>query len=119
MSFVGEKKTYKLEVLFSDKKADVALCRFNPSEVPSFSSVKRIDDYSCVKQGADCLVIGNAFGMGLAPFTGIIRFTCNNNGNMVYTAPSHIQRFSVRPAILSVRGECIENFEQVYTNVCG
>lgn len=105
MSFVGEKKTYKLEVLFSDKKADVALCRFNPSEVPSFSSVKRIDDYSCVKQGADCLVIGNAFGMGLAPFTGIIRFTCNNNGNMVYTAPSN-PGDSGGP-VFNRRGECI------------
>ena len=32
--------------------------------------------------------IGNAFGMGLAPFTGMVRFTKNNNGNLVYTVPS-------------------------------
>lgn len=89
MSLSRDKKSYKIEPLFSDKKTDVALCRFNPNEVQSFSSVKRIADYSHLKQGADCLVIGNAFGMGLAPFTGIVRFTKNNSGNLVYTAPSN------------------------------
>lgn len=89
MSFIGDKKKYKIEVITSDKKADVALCRFNPQEVPPFKSVKMIGDYSTVKQGADCLIVGNAFDMGLAPFTGIIRFTRNDKGNMVYTAPSN------------------------------
>ena len=78
-----------ISVRFSDKKTDVALCRFDTSEVQGFSSVKRIADYAQLKQGADCLVIGNAFGMGLAPFTGIVRFTKNNSGNLVYTAPSN------------------------------
>lgn len=89
MSFVGDKKKYKLEVLFSDKNADVALCKFNPDEVQGYTTIKRIADYSKLKQGADCLVIGNAFGMGLAPFTGIVRFTKNDSGNLVYTAPSN------------------------------
>lgn len=89
MSFVGGKKHFKLEVLFSDKKSDLALCRFNASEVQDFSVVKRIADYSSLKQGADCLVVGNAFGMGLAPFTGIVRFTKNDDGDLVYTAPSN------------------------------
>lgn len=89
MSFVGDKKKYKLEVLFSDKNADVALCKFNPEEVQGYTTIKRIADYSKLKQGADCLVIGNAFGMGLAPFTGIVRFTKNDSGNLVYTAPSN------------------------------
>lgn len=89
MSLAGESKKYKVEVLFSDKKADVALCKFNPDEVEGYSVVKRIADYSKMKQGADCLVIGNAFGMGLAPFTGIVRFTKNDSGNLVYTAPSN------------------------------
>lgn len=89
MSFIGQEKRYKIEVLFSDKKADIALCKFNPNEVENITSVKRIEDYSKLMQGADCLVIGNAFGMGLAPFTGIIRFTKNDDGNLVYTAPSN------------------------------
>ncbi len=105
MSFVGEKKKYKIEVLFSDKKHDVALCRFDPNEVQSFTSVKRIADYQTVKQGADCLVIGNAFGMGLAPFTGIIRFTKKDGGDMVYTAPSN-PGDSGGP-VFNRRGECI------------
>ena len=90
MSLAGDKKKYKIEVMFSDKKYDVALCKFAPEEViGGFSVVRRITDYSKLKQGADCLVIGNAFGMGLAPFTGIIRFTKSNSGNLVYTAPSN------------------------------
>ena len=89
MSFIGSKKDYKIEVLFSDKKADIALCKFNADVAQDFTAVKRIVDYSGLKQGADCLVIGNAFGMGLAPFTGIIRFTKNREGDMVYTAPSN------------------------------
>ncbi len=105
MSLVGEKKNYKLEILFSDKKADVALCKFNPSDVPTFTSVKRIEDYSTLKQGADCLVIGNAFGMGLAPFTGIVRFTKNDSGNLVYTAPSN-PGDSGGP-VFNRKGECI------------
>lgn len=105
MSFVGDKKTYKVEALFSDKKADVALCRFNPEEIPSFTHVKLIDDYATVKQGADCLVIGNAFGQGLAPFTGIVRYTHNENGNLVYTAPSN-PGDSGGP-VFNRHGECI------------
>lgn len=105
ISFAGDKKIYKAEALFSDKKADVALCRFNPDEIPSFTSVKIIDDYAAVKQGADCLVIGNAFGQGLAPFTGIVRYTHNENGNLVYTAPSN-PGDSGGP-VFNRRGECI------------
>lgn len=89
MSLAGEKKAHKIEVVISDKNADVALCRFTPSEVEGFTVVKPIRDYSVLKQGADCLVIGNAFGMGLAPCMGIIRFTKNDNGNLVYTIPSN------------------------------
>ena len=89
MILAGDKKKYKLEILFSDRNADVALCKFDPNEVQGYSVVKRIADYSKLKQGADCLVVGNAFGMGLAPFTGIVRFTKNDSGNLVYTAPSN------------------------------
>ncbi len=89
MSFFGSKKKYKLSVLVSDKKADVALCCFNPDDIPPFTAVKRISDYSQVLPGASCVVIGNAFGQGLAPFEGIVRFTENDLGNLVYTAPSN------------------------------
>ena len=105
MSFAGDKKSYKLNILFSDKKADVALCSFNPEEVGEFGVIKRIIDYSQVLQGADCLVIGNAFGMGLAPFTGVVRFTKNDSGNLVYTAPSN-PGDSGGP-VLNRQGECI------------
>ena len=105
MSFIGGKKEYKIEVLFSDKKADVALCKFDATEVAPFTSVKMIEDYESVKQGADCLVIGNAFGQGLAPFTGIVRYTHNENGNLVYTAPSN-PGDSGGP-VFNRHGECI------------
>lgn len=105
MSFAGDKRSYKLNILFSDKKADIALCSFQPEEVGEFSVIKRVSDYSQVLQGADCLVIGNAFGMGLAPFTGVVRFTKNDKGNLVYTAPSN-PGDSGGP-VLNRQGECI------------
>lgn len=105
ISFAGEKKSYKANVLFSDKKSDVALCSFNPDEVGDFSVIQRVKDYSKVAQGADCLIIGNAFGMGLSPFTGVVRFTKNDKGNLVYTAPSN-PGDSGGP-VLNRKGECI------------
>lgn len=105
MSFAGNKKSYKLNILFSDKKSDVALCSFQPEEVEKFSVIKRVPDYSLVLQGADCLIIGNGFGMGLAPFTGVVRFTKNDSGNLVYTAPSN-PGDSGGP-VLNRQGECI------------
>lgn len=105
MSFTGSKKYYSVEVLFSDKKTDIALCKFNSTEVEDFSVIKMISDYNKLLQGADCLVIGNAFGMGLAPFTGVVRFTKNDNGDLVYTAPSN-PGDSGGP-VLNRQGECI------------
>ena len=105
ISFSGDKKSYDLQILFSDKKADVALCKFDPEKVGSFSVIKRVREYSQVLQGADCLIIGNAFGMGLAPFTGVVRFTKNDNGDLVYTAPSN-PGDSGGP-VLNRNGECI------------
>ncbi len=105
MSFIGSKKNYPVDVLFSDKKTDIALCKFNCTEVEDFSVVKIITDYNKLLQGADCLVIGNAFGMGLAPFTGVVRFTKNSKGDLVYTAPSN-PGDSGGP-VLNRQGECI------------
>lgn len=105
MSLYGEKKMHKVEVLFSDRDADVALCKFDPEEVQGFTVVRRIRDYSTLLQGADCLLIGNAFGLGLAPCTGEVRFTKNEHGNLVYTVPSN-PGDSGAP-IFSRNGECI------------
>ena len=105
MSLVGDKKMHGIEVLFSDKKCDVALCRSDPTAMAGFRSVKRIDDYSRVKAGAECLIIGNAFGMGLAPCKGNIRFPKNDEGNLVYTAQSN-PGDSGGP-VFNRRGECI------------
>lgn len=105
MKLQGEQKKIKAEVLFSDKKADVALCKFNAEEADKRVSVKRIADYSTLLQGADCLVIGNAFGMGLAPFSGVVRFTKDGDGNLVYTAPSN-PGDSGAP-VFNRKGECV------------
>lgn len=105
ISFASNKKAHKLGVLFSDKKSDVALCKFDVEGAPQFGCVKMISDYHMVKQGADCLVIGNAFGMGIAPFAGVVRFTLNEDGDLVYTAPSN-PGDSGGP-VLNRQGECI------------
>lgn len=105
MSFAGQKRRYKVKVLFSDKKTDVALCSFDPAEVEQFSCVRRIPQYEDLKQGADCLVIGNAFDYGLAPFSGTVRFVRDEDGNLVYTAPSN-PGDSGGP-VFNRRGECI------------
>ncbi len=104
-SFSGNKKRYKLTVLASDRKADVALCRFDPDKVGPFDTVTRIRDYSQTLPGADCLVIGNAFDMGLAPFSGMVRYTKDDSGNLVYTAPSN-PGDSGGP-VFNRKGECI------------
>lgn len=105
MSFADNKKSYKLNVLFSDKKSDIALCSFNPEDVGEFGVISCVSDYSQLLQGADCLIIGNAFGMGLAPFAGVVRFTKNDSGDLVYTAPSN-PGDSGGP-VLNRQGECI------------
>lgn len=105
MSFAGNKKSYKLNILFSDKKSDVALCSFNPEEVGEFTVIKCVSDYSKVLPGAECIVIGNAFDMGISPFPGGVRCTKNRSGNLVHTAPSN-PGDSGGP-VLNRQGECI------------
>jgi len=90
MSFADSKDAHRLQVIALDRDSDVALCRFDLGQTPIFSVVKRIKNYSQTKQGADILVIGNGFSMGLAPFTGTIRYVREERtGNLVYTAPSN------------------------------
>lgn len=89
MKLSGETEGCPLKVVESDKEADIALCKFDPNAIRGLTCVKCIKDYTTLRQGADCLVIGNAFGQGLAPFSGVIRFTENDEGDLVYTAPSN------------------------------
>lgn len=89
MTFSGGKKEYKATVVTSSKARDLALCRFEPDQIPDIKPIPFIDDYSRLKQGADVLVIGNGLSMGLAPFTGTVKYTCNDRGDLVYTAPSN------------------------------
>lgn len=106
MGLFGGTKKYKLEVLYSDKPSDIALCKFDPTLVKEkFGTIKLIDDYARLKQGADCLVIGNPFGMGLAPCMGIVKFTRDKLGNLVYTVPSN-PGDSGAP-VLNKAGECV------------
>ncbi len=105
ISFADRTKSYKLNVLFSDKNADVAFCSFDPAEVGEFTAVKRIADYSRILPCADCLVMGNSFGNGLSAFLGVIRFTKNDKGNLVHTAPSN-PGDSGAP-VFNRQGECI------------
>lgn len=105
MTPMDSKSRYEVKVLFSDKKTDIALCQFDPAAVQGVTAVKRIPCYDELKQGADCLVIGNAFDMGLAPFAGTVRFTRNEDGDLVYTAPAN-PGDSGGP-VLNRNGECI------------
>lgn len=115
MSFEGEKKSYKVDVLFSDKSADVALCSFKPAEVGDFKVIKRISDYSKVRAGAECMVIGNMFGQGLSPCMGNIRYTKSAEGNIVYTVPSN-PGDSGGPVFIR-SGECIGIHKSKTTSV--
>lgn len=105
MKLFGGEKRYRLNVLFSDKKTDIALCKFDLEEVGTCACVKCIADYSSLKQGADCILIGNGFGMGLAPFSGEVRYTRDDDGNLVHTAPSN-PGDSGAP-VFNRKGECI------------
>jgi len=106
MSFIDGKKSYNLQTLATDRNLDVALCKFELTDISAFSVVPRIKDYSRVKQGADIVVIGNGLSMGLAPHTGIIKYVHSNvNGDLIYTAPSN-PGDSGAP-VFNRSGECI------------
>ena len=105
MKFAGKMRSHSLTLIDSDRSADLALCKFSCGKVKDFGVVKRIADYARVKQGADCLVVGNAFGMGLAPFSGVVRFSKNEIGDLVYTAPAN-PGDSGAP-VFNRQGECI------------
>lgn len=101
---LGDKKI-KIDLLFCDKDNDIALCQFDTTKCCKYSIIKFIDNYDSLKQGADCLVIGNPFNLGLAPFTGIIKYTFDKNNNLIYQAPSNFGD-SGGP-VFNRNGECI------------
>jgi len=88
--FAGNKKLHAVEIIAADKKNDVALCSFNPNNIAKLTAVPLIKDYSTVQQGADVMVTGYGMSMGIAPFNGTIKFTCDDfHGDLIYTAPSN------------------------------
>lgn len=94
-----------VEVISSDKKNDVALCKFDISQVPQVIPVNRIEDYSMVRPGAKVILIGNGLSMGLAPLSGDVKFPHDSNGNLVTTVPSN-HGDSGGP-VFNSKGECV------------
>ena len=104
-SFAGEDARYEAKLVCSDHAADLALCRFTPYDVGNFSCVQRISDYRLLQPGADLVLIGNFFGMGLSPINGIVRKVKNANGKLEHSALSN-EGDSGGP-IFNRSGECV------------
>ncbi len=116
MNCDGDKNRYSLKVVAFDKRSDVALCAFDVGSVgKKLNKIPLIADYADLRQGADVLVIGNAFSLGLAPFTGTVRFTHDDSGNLVYTAPSN-PGDSGGP-VLNRFGECVGINKSITTSI--
>lgn len=105
ISFGQESKRYRLNVLYSSRKHDVAVCQIETRSAPCGKVIQLLDNYQDLKQGDDVLVIGNGLNMGLAPFSGVVRYTKNQEGLLVYTAPSN-PGDSGGP-VLNTAGRCI------------
>ena len=105
MKLPFEKYSGRLEVIDVSKADDLALCRFTIPLGVQFRAIPLVSDYTTVQQGADVLIIGNAFSMGLAPVNGIVRYTHDHKGNLVYSALSN-HGDSGAPVFTRL-GECI------------
>lgn len=105
MKIPFEKFSGKLEVIDVNKTDDLALCRFTVPKNVKTRAIPLVADYGTVQQGADVLIIGNAFSMGLAPINGIVRYTHDRKGNLVYSVLSN-HGDSGAP-VFTRRGECI------------
>ncbi len=99
-------KSIRLNIIETDKDSDIALCKFDTNDVKKFTVVKKINDYSKeVNQGDDCMIIGNPFGLGLAPVRGCIRYVKDSYGDLVYAASTNVGDSG--GAVFNVKGECI------------
>lgn len=105
MVFGDDDRLYPIKLVASDHKKDVALCSFDCNQVKNFKAIKFIDDYSRLVQGADIVIIGNTLAKGLAPFSGTVRYTQDDRGNLVNTAESN-NGDSGGP-VFNNKGECV------------
>lgn len=105
MKMVDGTSGIPVEVIASDKKSDVALCKFDTTQVSKVIPVKRIADYSRLRPGAKVILIGNGLSMGLAPLSGDVKFPHDDDGNLVTTVPSN-HGDSGGPMFNS-KGECV------------
>lgn len=105
ISIYFDDKKYNVYLVAYDNENDLALFRFDSNICSSHEIINLIDDYNKIKPGADCLVIGNPFNLGLAPFTGIVKYTLDKNNNLIYQAPSNFGD-SGGP-LFNRNGECI------------
>lgn len=104
ISFIGNSKSYPMDVLFSDTQTGIALCSFDIKKVCSFGVVKRIADYGTLKQGDACVVIEDVFIANLKPFNGVVLST-KNKGNLVHTVP--MVTGDLGGPVFDKHGECI------------
>lgn len=101
----GDQKHVGSAVLIAaDKAADVALLQLScvKGKTPSIPIVA---DYSTVRPGDDCMIIGNAMNAGLAPVIGSIKFTNKRKFDIVYSAQTN-GGDSGSP-LIDRRGNCI------------
>ncbi len=105
MRFNDSDELYKIDIIQTNVENDIALCKFCTKINHKYSKIRIIDKYDSLSQGADILLIGNSFNMGLAPFTGIVRYTKDNSNNLVYTAPSNFGDSGA--PVFNRFGECI------------
>lgn len=107
MSFAGGDESYRVCIIVADKKRDVALCKFEHTDISvKFTSIPCIKDYSKMRQGDKIMIIGNAKGRGLAPVPGTIRYLSDEHiGDLVSTIPAN-GGDSGSP-VLNRSGECI------------
>lgn len=119
ISLYENENTISFNVIASDKKNDIALCKAMIStEVTAIPICKNLNS---IEVGNEVLLIGNPFGMNLCPSEGIIRYTLSkeNNDSLVSTIPSN-PGDSGGP-ILNKKGECIAINKSILSSVihCG
>ena len=83
-----EKHSGSAHVIVADKAADVALLHLTNAKGKT-PAIPIVADYSTVRPGDDCMIIGNAMNAGLAPVIGSIKFTNKGKYDIVYSAQTN------------------------------